>query len=98
MAYASPLHPGVEVWLPGGVEKASEGNDLMYQVQVMQMLSREVTEVMGHPAEFVMRVLEEVVEVGTYGVTGYAAVVRVPKRWRTVREVAERLGEEREGE
>ena len=70
----------------------------MYQVQVMQMLSREDTEVMGHPAEFVMRVLEEVVEVGTYGVTGYAAVVRVPKRWRTMREVVERLGEEREGE
>ena len=63
MAYASPLHPGVEVWLPGW-EKATEGNDLMYQVQVMQMLSQEVTGVMGHPTEFVMRVLEEVVEVG----------------------------------
>jgi hypothetical protein len=25
-------------------------------------------------------------------------VVRVPKRWRTMREVVERLGEEREGE
>jgi hypothetical protein len=54
----------VEVWLPGGGEKASEGNDLMYQVQVMQRLSQEVTGVMGHPTEFVMRVLEEVVEVG----------------------------------
>ena len=64
MAYASPLHPGVEVWLPGGAEKASEGNDLMYQVQVMQMLSQEATGVIGYPAEFVMRVLEEVVDVG----------------------------------
>jgi hypothetical protein len=54
----------VEVWLPGGGEKATEGNDLMYQVQVMQRLSREVTRVIGYPAEFVMRVLEEVVEVG----------------------------------
>jgi hypothetical protein len=64
VAYASPLHPGVEVWLPGGGGKACEGNDLMYQVQVMQRLSQEVTGVMGHPAEFVMRVQEEVVEVG----------------------------------
>ena len=85
------------MWLPGW-EKATEGNDLMYQVQVMQMLSQEVTGVMGHPTEFVMRVLEEMVEVGASGVAGYAAVVRVPKRSRTMREVVDRLGEAREGE
>ena len=36
VVYASPLHLGVEVWLPR--EKAAEGNDLMHQVQVMQIL------------------------------------------------------------
>jgi hypothetical protein len=87
----------VEVWLSG--EKATEGNDLMYQVQVMQMLGHDQP-VMGYQTEFVMKVLEEVVEVASSGdrVSSYAAVVQVPKRSRTLREVVDRLGDERERE
>ena len=55
---------------------------------------------MGYQTEFVMKVLEEVVEVASSGdrVSRYAAIVQVPKRWRTVKEVLDRLGEERERE
>ena len=55
---------------------------------------------MGYPSEFVMKVLEEVVEVAASGerVSRYAAIVQVPKRWRTLKEVVERLGEDRESE
>ena len=55
---------------------------------------------MGYQTEFVMKVLEEVVEVASSGdrVSRYAAIVQVPKRFRTMREVIDRLGEERDRE
>jgi hypothetical protein len=55
---------------------------------------------MGYQTEFVMKVLEEVVEVASSGdrVSSYAAVVQVPKWSRTLREVVDRLGDERERE
>ena len=47
-----------------------------------------------------MKVLEEVVEVASSGerVSSYAAIVQMPKRWRTMKEVIDKLGEERERE
>ena len=52
---------------------------------------------MGCQTEFLMKVLEEVVEVAPSGdrISNYAAVVQWPKRWRTIRELVDRLGEER---
>jgi hypothetical protein len=55
---------------------------------------------MGYQTDFVMKVLEEVVEVASSGdrVSRYAAIVQVPIRGMTMKEVIDKLGEERERE